>query len=119
MIRRRRQAVHSIIRDDTEALDLLDQAMKGRQGERTDLVDIINEVRPNGTSRDQALRRLRKDRPDLHAKVLAGELSAHRAMVEAGFRHRPTALELGGSLREIAKMLGIGLGTAARTVAAP
>jgi predicted DNA-binding ribbon-helix-helix protein len=29
---------------------------------------------------------LRKDRPDLHARVLDGELTAHAAMVEAGAR---------------------------------
>jgi hypothetical protein len=35
-----------------------------------------------------AMARLRRDRPDLHARVLAGELSAHAGMVEAGFRKR-------------------------------
>lgn len=48
----------------------------------------INSYRPTGTSVDAALRRLRKDRADLHARVLAGEISAHAAMVEAGFRKR-------------------------------
>ena len=33
-----------------------------------------------------AVRRLRKDRPDLHGRVLDGELSANAAMIEAGFR---------------------------------
>jgi hypothetical protein len=32
------------------------------------------------------LYRLRKDRPDLHSRVLAGELSAGAGMIEAGFR---------------------------------
>jgi hypothetical protein len=45
--------------------------------------------RPTGTSRATALRRLRKDRPDIHARVLKGELSAHAAMIEAGFRKKP------------------------------
>jgi hypothetical protein len=40
---------------------------------------------PSGTSREAGLRRLRKDRPDLHAEVLAGALSTHAAMVQAGF----------------------------------
>ena len=31
--------------------------------------------KPDGNSSSAALRRLRKDRPDLHAKVLGGELS--------------------------------------------
>ncbi|WP_159046031.1 hypothetical protein [Streptomyces sp. WM6372] len=43
---------------------------------------------PSGTSRAAGLRRLRKDRPDLHAEVLAGALTTHAAMVKAGFRRR-------------------------------
>jgi hypothetical protein len=46
-------------------LDLIDREVKGRQGERTDLVDNIHEVdnvnessRPSGTSSAAALRRL-------------------------------------------------------------
>ena len=35
---------------------------------------------PVGTTAAAALRRLRKDRPDIHARVLAGELSAHAGM---------------------------------------
>jgi hypothetical protein len=38
---------------------------------------------PTGTSAAAALRRLCKDRPDIHARVLAGEISAHAGMVEA------------------------------------
>lgn len=37
---------------------------------------------------------LRKDRPDLHAQVLDGELSAHAAAVQAGFRPRTITLRL-------------------------
>jgi hypothetical protein len=43
---------------------------------------------PVGTSRAQALRKLRKSAPELHAAVLAGDLTAHGAMVKAGFRLR-------------------------------
>jgi hypothetical protein len=35
------------------------------------------------------LRRLRRGRPDIHARVLAGELSPHAGMIEAGFRKKP------------------------------
>jgi hypothetical protein len=45
-------------------------------------------TRPKGNSRDRALRQLRDHRPDLHARVIADELSAHKAMIEAGFRKR-------------------------------
>jgi len=42
-----------------------------------------------GTSSAHALRRLKRDRPDLAQRVLKGEISAHKAAKEAGFR-RPT-----------------------------
>jgi len=47
--------------------------------------------RPSGNSQESALRRLRKDRPDLHELVLNGERSAHAAAIEAGFRKRAPA----------------------------
>ncbi|MYX14426.1 hypothetical protein GTY67_13570 [Streptomyces sp. SID8374] len=75
-----------------EARDLLDRASGSYQGRRVDLLDKIQEVppgvAPTGTSREAGLRRLRKDRPDLHAEVLAGHLSTHAAMVRAGFRRK-------------------------------
>ncbi len=75
-----------------EALNLLDEAIGKRQGQRTDFLYNIQEVpkeaAPYGTSRAAGLRRLRKDRPDLHAEVLAGRLTTHAAMVKAGFRRR-------------------------------
>lgn len=73
----------------TPAEDALNRQLEkdGRQGARTDLVSNIHEVeRPAGTTKDAALRRLRKDAPALHEQVLAGALSAHAAMIEAGFR---------------------------------
>lgn len=83
--------VRTLVRGDPVALDLFDSATKGQQGRRTDLLDNIQEVAnaaPAGTSREAGLRRLRKDRPDLHAEVLAGAISTHAAMIKAGFRRR-------------------------------
>jgi hypothetical protein len=73
-----------------DAKDLANQRPAGRpknvyNGSR----DIHNYERPSGTSRAAALRRLRKARPDLHARVLAGEISAHAGMIAAGFRGTP------------------------------
>jgi hypothetical protein len=51
-------------------------------------------ISPSGNSRAAFLRRLRKDRPDIHARVLAGELSPHAGMVEAGFRKKPVRKKL-------------------------
>lgn len=80
--------VRTLVRDDPVALDLFDQATQRpahlKATAMRDDVDDIH-VRPAGTSREAGLRRLRKDRPDLHAEVLAGALSTHAAMVKAGF----------------------------------
>jgi hypothetical protein len=50
--------------------------------------NVHTSERPSGNSRAAFLRRLRKYRPDIHARVLAGEISSYAGMVEAGFRWR-------------------------------
>lgn len=91
-----------LCRDDLEALDAIDRAEQAasHQGERTDIVSIRNEVevsgddeRPVGTTRQYALRRLRKDRPDLHEQVVKGAVSPHAAMVQAGFRRKTRTVD--------------------------
>jgi hypothetical protein len=47
--------------------------------------DVQHYPPPTGNSTEAVLRRLRKDRLDLHTRVMK-ELSAHAAMIEAGFR---------------------------------
>lgn len=74
--------------DDREALDLLDRATANAVGTNQHDNNIIDHA-PQGTSKQRALRTLRDRDPALHARVLAGELSPHAAMVEAGFR-KPT-----------------------------
>lgn len=44
--------------------------------------------RPSSHSAAVAHRRLSRYRPDIHARVLAGEISAHAGMIEAGFRKK-------------------------------
>lgn len=72
--------------------EVADSANPSRQGERTDLVynkkNVIHKVRPSGTSTKAALRRLRKHRPDLHDRVLHGQMTVNAATIEAGFRKR-------------------------------
>jgi hypothetical protein len=68
--------------------------------------DINVYRRPTGTSAAAALRRLRKDRPDIHTRVLAGEMSAHAGMIEAGFRKKRKRKKLSPvdrALRVVAK----------------
>lgn len=80
--------VERVVKDDAEALGMFRKAMK-HQGSRTDIRDISTDVKSEtGTSRSYALSRLERDAPTLHAEVLVGNLSAHAAMVQAGFRPR-------------------------------
>jgi hypothetical protein len=88
--------------DDVEARSELDRAYQNRPS-----VHAGNNIpgRPEGTSEAKGLRRLRKDRPDLHAEVLAGRLTAHGAMVKAGFRPktftvRPEPMSAARTLRK-------------------
>jgi Trp operon repressor len=71
---------------DTEIVDLLDQAMKGKQGQRNDLVDNIQEVRaPTGTSKDAGLRRAIKAKElrqqGMTQREIAEELGVDQATV--------------------------------------
>lgn len=88
--------IRRIVRDDPEALDLLDQTLQNpayiHVGYGRDVDNVNITARPEGNTSEAALRRLRKDRPDLHARVLAGELSPHAAMVTAGYRRRTMTL---------------------------
>lgn len=83
--------------DDPSLLDLLDQAAQRERGapkkkkvidRKIKNVDTIHNIpeRPSGTSRQAGLRQLRKHSPEMHAKVLAGELSINTALVQAGLR---------------------------------
>lgn len=75
-----------ICADDTEVLDLIDRVVQGKDGGdkkseqyKTTVDNIHSDTRPTGTTRQRALRKLRKDSPTLHAEVLAGKLSPHAA----------------------------------------
>ena len=84
--------IKRIVADDPEAVDLLDRVLQGEHGGDRSKLDNIQLASPSsaptGTSQARALRRLRKDAPELHAEVIAGRLSAHAAMVKAGLRTR-------------------------------
>jgi hypothetical protein len=71
------------------AVDALDRLTENPTG-----VNNVNTPRPTGNSQDRALRKLRKDAPEMHADVLAGKLTAHAAMVQAGFRPRTISIPI-------------------------
>jgi hypothetical protein len=80
--------VEAVIRDDPQALAAFREAMK-HQGERTDLVDNVNEVmdRPDGNSRAYSISRVQRvcDEGTV-AAVMSGAMSANAALVKAGVR---------------------------------
>lgn len=79
--------IRRIVGSDREATDRLDQALQNPHGGDRGKSNNVT-LAPAGNASDQALRRLRKDAPALHADVLAGRLSPHAAMVKAGLRPR-------------------------------
>jgi hypothetical protein len=79
--------VRRIVADDPEALDLLDRAVQNPPA-----LHNVQSSAPTGNAQDAALRRLRKDAPALHAEVLAGNLSAHAAMVRGGLRRKQLSI---------------------------
>jgi len=66
-----------------EALDAMDRVTGNTHGgdrkseERKIKHDNITLEKEQGTSRSYALRKLRRDAPEVHARVLSGELSPH------------------------------------------
>lgn len=87
--------VRRMVEHDNEARDMLDLALQRPHGVHAggDVYDI-HISRPAGTSKERALRKLRTFAPELHAEVLQGRLSAHAAMVQAGYLKRTTTVPL-------------------------
>ena len=96
------EQIGDMIRHDAEALTLYSELVTEQPGRRweTDNHDsviaynISNKKVSAGTSRPYALRKLHKEEPELHAKVISGELSANAAMIEAGFRKKTATVVL-------------------------
>ena len=75
-------------RDDVRQLiDAEIKPLAEHGGDHSKQVDNVKLV--GGNNPTYALKRLKRDRPDLAAKVIAGELSANAAAIEAGFRKKP------------------------------
>lgn len=79
---RKRPDVQALIRGEVGAITAQVHDDKGRFT-RSDIVTT-----GRGNSPTYALKRLRRDRPDLFQRVVSGELSANAAAVEAGFRRQ-------------------------------
>lgn len=56
-------------------------------------VGNTNNFKSSDNNATYAIRRLKRDRPDLAQQVIDGDLSAHAAAIEAGFRKRMVQVE--------------------------
>jgi len=77
-------SLRAIFHDDVAVLDVIDAAVQRKSGVRGpgkafDNVQSFIPPAPTGNSQESALRRLRKDRTDLHELVLNGERAAKLA----------------------------------------
>lgn len=81
-----RKQLDALCVDDMEIRSLIDKAYESIPGAHRPAPHNNVMRSEQGNSQSYALRKLRKDRPDLHEKVLAGELKPNAAMEEAGFR---------------------------------
>lgn len=104
--------LRQLIAGDTIAIGLYEELVPTLpQGARTDLdpnlLYTIQQVPtpPSGTSADATMRRLRKHHPDLHERVMSGELSANAAAIEAGWRKRPLTISNPDDVDSIARTL--------------
>jgi hypothetical protein len=66
---------------------------KGNEYSDDSAVDNINS-NDGGTSESYALRRLKRDHPELAEKVVADEMSANAAAIEAGFRDKTATIPI-------------------------
>ena len=86
--------IYALIKGEPETEVLWREAMKGKQGTRSDLVDNVNEVKSSdGNSRSYTLTRLKHQKPELFQDVVDGKLSANAAAIAAGFRKKRSPLQ--------------------------
>ena len=100
--------VKRLIKDDPVAGSMFEAATQGKNGRPAKTSYIIQGLSaPKGTSSQAALRRLRKQRPDLLEQVKNGKLSPHAAAIEAGWRKRMIQLDptVDGFVKAISKHL--------------
>ena len=85
-----------LCKDEPEVLKMLREATTGKQGERTDLVDNVNEVKDvkksAGNAKDYTLDRLARNHPTLYTAVVEGDMSANAAAIDAGFRTKTASI---------------------------
>lgn len=83
--------VEALIRDDPDTLRLWRQAVTRPNHRPAKTSDNVTTNDGRGNSLAYTLDRLQRHHPALYERVVAGELSAHAAAIEAGIRKPPKA----------------------------
>ena len=87
--------IEALIRDDAEVLAMWREAMKGKAGRPKKGCESQPIKTDKGSGvRSYTVSRLQREAPELFAQVVAGTISANAAAIQAGFRKKPTPLEL-------------------------
>ena len=95
------EVVRRMIGDDLDLVDRLDAKLQKPTG----VNNGNTQPRPVGNTQERSLRTLRSKAPAIHARVIAGELSPHAGMIEAGFRHPTFTVPADDVDRAVAAML--------------
>jgi hypothetical protein len=91
------EKVRALLKDEPEVDAMFRDAITAAKGtnqytkQDSDNITIHPE---RGTSRAYVLSRLKRERPDLFARVVAGEMSANAAAIKAGFRKQQSPLDV-------------------------
>jgi len=88
--------VEALLKDDPEALAMFRAATTAPHGgrrEKGQSKSAISTLERRGTTRSYTLTRLKQHHKTLYSRVVAGELSAHAAARQAGFRHQKASLD--------------------------
>lgn len=87
------EKVEAIIRSDADALAMWRKAITPEIGVNQHTKGHDNVMTQQGNSRGYATARLKRERPDLFAQVVAKKLTANAAAIKAGWRKKKTPLE--------------------------
>lgn len=107
--------VRNLVRDELDLLGKLDAEIAGDHGGdrhsdsfKTDNMSLeagSSASSDYGTSRAYRLRRLERDAPEHYQRVLTGELSVNRAMIESGLQKPKPSIPQGTHIDDVAAAL--------------
>ncbi len=107
--------IRRLCADDKVALDLIDKAVKGRQGnptghnQHTGGKGVIHPLSSSKRTprRGKQLRRLRKDFPELHGQVLKGKLTVNECAIRAGIYPSRLSINTGSPASAAASIMRV------------